>query len=60
MDHKQQHHEHHEKEREERIKQEKQHEAVEQKRSTPIHPAWFFVLAAMLVAVAMTLWILVY
>jgi hypothetical protein len=59
MDHKEQHHQHHEKERQERIKEEKRHEAAEEKNSTPIHPAWFFVLAAVLVAVAMTIWILV-
>jgi hypothetical protein len=59
MDHKEQHHQHHQKEREERIKNEKQHGAFEEKRSIPIHPAWLFVLAAVLVGVAMTIWILV-
>jgi hypothetical protein len=60
MDHKEQHHQHHEKEREERNREGKRHDAAELKRSTPIHPAWFFAVAAMLVVVAMSVWILVY
>jgi hypothetical protein len=60
MDHKEQHHQHHQKEREERIREEKRHENVELKQSTPIHPAWYFVVAAVLVGVAMVIWILVY
>ncbi|HEX4588618.1 MAG TPA: hypothetical protein VH120_01735 [Gemmataceae bacterium] len=60
MDHKEQHHQHHEMEREERIREEKRHDAAELKQSTPIHPAWFFVVAAVLVALALAVWILVY
>jgi hypothetical protein len=58
MDHHEQHHLHHRKEREERIREEKKHEAEGLTKSTPIHPAWFFVIAAVLVGVAMAIWML--
>jgi hypothetical protein len=60
VDHKEQHHQQHEKEREERVKEEKRHDDAELNRTTPIHPASFFVLAAVLVGVAMAIWILIF
>jgi hypothetical protein len=59
MDHKEQHHQKHMKEREEKKKEHQQHEReAEKKPGLPFHPAWLFVVGAVLVLVALLVWTL--
>jgi type VI protein secretion system component VasF len=57
MDHHEQHHQHHEKEREQEKKREKESERQWEKRATYPHPLWFVVLGAVLVLLAVFVWI---
>jgi len=56
MDHKEQHHQHHQKEREQEKKRKAEHEREEEKTALPIHPAWLFVIGAVLVLLALLIW----
>jgi hypothetical protein len=56
MDHKEQHHLKHVKEREHEKKEQKQHEREVMKSLLPFHPAWLFVVGAVLALVAVLLW----
>ena len=58
MDHKEQHHLKHEKERESEKKEHQRHESEADKTRLPIHPAWLFVVGAVLVLVAVLIWTL--
>jgi hypothetical protein len=56
MDHKEQHHQHHEKEREHKKKEQQEHEREIEKKGLPIHPAWLFGLAVVLILAAILMW----
>ena len=56
MDHKEQHHLKHQKEREHEKKEHQKHEREAEKKRLPLHPAWLFVVAAVLALVAVLLW----
>jgi len=58
MDHHERHHQHHEKERQERIKHEEERERRDEKLPRRIHPAWFVGLGAVLIVLAVLVWIL--
>ena len=58
MDHKEQHHLKHAKEREHKKQEQRQHESEAEKSSWPFHPHWLYVFGAVLVLVAMLVWIL--
>jgi hypothetical protein len=58
MDHKEQHHLKHIKEREHEKKERKLHEHEAEKSLLPFHPAWLFVVGAVLALVAVLLWTL--
>jgi hypothetical protein len=56
LDHKEQHHLKHVREREHEKKQHQEHDRELQKRQLPFHPAWLFVLGAVLAILAMLVW----
>jgi hypothetical protein len=58
MDHKDQHHLKHEKEREHEKKEHRRHEQAAGKKLLPFHPAWLFVVGAVLALVAVLIWTL--
>jgi hypothetical protein len=58
MDHKEEHHLKHVKEREHKKKEQQEHEREAEKNLLPFHPAWLFVVGALLVAVAVLTWTL--
>jgi hypothetical protein len=56
MDHTQQHHEHHAKERQDEKKEWKEHIREISGKRRAIHPAWYVVLAAVMVGAATFVW----
>jgi hypothetical protein len=59
MDHKEQHHQKHVQEREHEKKEHRKYEQQQQgKNVLPFHPAWLFVVGAVLAVAAMLFWIL--
>jgi hypothetical protein len=58
MDHQEQHHLHHQKEREHEKKLRKQHEHEEEKKTTSIHPAWFWAVGIVLIGLVVLFWTL--
>jgi hypothetical protein len=56
MDHKEEHHLKHVKEREHEKKEHQKHEREAEKSLLPFHPAWLFVVGAMLAVLAVLLW----
>ena len=58
MDHKEQHHQRHVKEREHKKQEHQEHEREAEKNLLPFHPAWLFMIGAVLVVVAVLIWTL--